>query len=164
MVKDPTCKVIITAVKKNRLYIWRPKNGDGVEQRCTSAESGTLEPALIADAKTDDLAVLLHLRMGHLNFQDMQRLRTRSMNFNLQAGSVLPFCEPCVLAKSTNKPYHQDSKNLEYVMQRITVDILGPDPTSPAGKRYALDIGNAKSGRMWTYPLAFKSDADGLRM
>ena len=68
--------------------------------------SQILQPEEIALASTTvqaQSADLWHLRLGHLNFQDMQKLKQEATGISFPGD--LSFCEDCATIKCTNKPF-----------------------------------------------------------
>ena len=54
----------------------------------------------------------LHQRMGHVNHEDLRRMVEKRMvtGINLDEMSKAEFCETCVKAKATRKPFPKESK------------------------------------------------------
>ena len=99
---DQSGKLIISARLSEHTYVIEPQ----------STPISYVENAnyAIADATVANTADLWHCRLGHLNFQDMVRLKRISTGFDFQG--QLSFCEDCATIKSTNKPYQNNGEKL----------------------------------------------------
>ena len=86
------------------------------------------EIALASTTVHTQSADLWHLRMGHLNYQDMCRLRTRATG--MQFSGEPCFCQTCVLAKMKRTPFQNRGVMGVKPKQNLCFDVSGPFPTS----------------------------------
>jgi hypothetical protein len=79
-----------------------------------------------------DHRLLWHLRMGHLNYDALDKLRYDHEFYDLASGMTYPkkcpriFCEACVLAKATTSTYltkKDRSENLEEDLEGSPIDV-----------------------------------------
>ena len=77
-------KYLFHATLERNSYVFRPN-----AEHDNSRQLGTQEIALLSKEKFDNSAELWHLRLGHLNFADMCKLRTRATGVTfLKRGSM----------------------------------------------------------------------------
>ena len=126
---DPSGKLIIFARLSEHTYVLEPQ----------STHISYVENAnyAIADATVTSTADLWHCRLGHLNFQDMVRLKRISTGFDFQG--QLSLCEDCATIKSTNKPYQNNGEKPTKPRQVICFDVK-KQKRSHNGFEYSLDI------------------------
>ena len=110
----------------------------------------------LADAPIANTADLWHCRLGHLNYQDMVKLK--AVATGIEFSGELSFCEDCARVKSTNKPYINAGERPTKPRQTICFDVK-KHARSSGGFEYSLDIWDKFSGEEWTFPLRRKSDA-----
>ena len=84
----------------------------------------------------------LHRRMGHVNHEDLRQMVEKGMvtGIDLDVSSKAGFCETCVKAKATRKPFPKETKT-EYKSygDKVVSDVWGPAPVkSLGGKQYYL--------------------------
>ena len=132
-------KYIFHATLERNSYVFRPERLH-TNSRVYSAE----EVVLVAKPVPENSANLWHLRLGHLNFSDMCKLRSRSTGLVFE-GNIC-FCETCVLAKMRATPYqNQGHKQMVAPKQNICYDVSGPfTPTADMSTRLmrsANDLG-----------------------
>ena len=55
----------------------------------------------------------LHWQMGHVNHEDLRRMVEKGIitGINLDMSSKAEFCESCIKAKATHKPFPKESKS-----------------------------------------------------
>ena len=77
--------------------------------------------------------------MGHVNHEDLRRMVEKGMvtGLNLDMSSKSGFCETCVKAKATRKPFPKESKT-EYQNygDKVVADVWGPAPVKSIGGCY----------------------------
>ena len=93
-------------------------------------ESKSVANYAIVDSKPDHDAELWHCRLGHLNFQDMLKLKTVAKG--VQFAGKLQFCEHCAQFKSTVKPFNIHREKATKPRQVICFDVKN-HPRSPEG-------------------------------
>ncbi|WVZ17444.1 hypothetical protein V8G54_010426 [Vigna mungo] len=109
----------------------------------------------------DDETWRWHLRYGHLNFHDLQRLRKKEMVSGLpeivmSEGS----CETCIIAKQTKRPFktHLQIRSKE-LLQVVHSDVCGPMETPTlSGNRYFVTFVDEFSRMTWVFLIKFKSE------
>ena len=106
-------RIVLKANLKHSSYIWEPISlPPNILHKNSAKLLGTKrldqEIALPADERIENYTGEWHCRLGHLNIQDMQRLKSRAINFDFQ--QPLTFCEPCVLGKLKASPYSKQGE------------------------------------------------------
>ena len=103
-----------------------------------------------------------HRRMGHVNHDDLRRMVEKRMviGIDLDLSSKAEFCETCIKAKATRKPFPQESKTeYEAYGDKIVSDVWGPAQTKLlGGKHYYLLFKDKFSHEEWIYFLKHKSE------
>jgi len=102
-------------------------------------------------------AELWHLRMGHLNFQDMVKLESRAFGMRFEGESC--FCQTCVMAKMKSTPFQNQGQKDIALKQNICFDVSGPYQLSPDGFKYSLNAICKATGKRWRQGGRHKSDA-----
>jgi hypothetical protein len=105
----------------------------------------------------------LHRWMGHVNHDDLRRMVEKGMvtGINLDMSSKSDFCQSCIKAKATRKPFPKESKS-EYNAygDKVVTDVWGPAPVkSLGGKSYYLLFVDLSSHEERVYFLKHKSEA-----
>ena len=106
---------------------------------------------------------LWHLRLGHLNVQDVKRLSTEKMVEGLtveNSRAPVANCEGCCLGKQSRLPFpRKPSEKKENVLDLVHSDVCGPlNVTSVGGSRYFTTLIDDHSNFVWVYMLKQKSD------
>ena len=116
------------------------------------------EAARVATPVSRESADLWHLRLGHLNYNDMCKLRTRATGMSF-AGKIC-FCETCVLSKMRALPFQNmgDKSNIK-PKQNICYDVSGPFPPTPEGYVFSFNAICKQTGKRWRGAGRFKSDS-----
>ena len=159
-------RIVLKANLKHSSYIWEPISlPPNVLQKNSAKLLGTRRPnqeiALLADVKIaihENYTDAWHCRLGHLNIQDMQRLKSRAINFDFQ--QPLTFCEPCVLGKLKASPYSNQGEKADRPRQILCLDVSGPYPKTHKGFQYAINLMCKFSGKNWVYFGKLKSDTE----
>ena len=100
--------------------------------------------------------------MGHVNHDDLRRMVEKGMvtGIDLDLSSEPGFCEICIKAKATRKPFPKDS-NTEYKTygDKVVADVWGPAPLKSIGrKEYYLLFKDLFSREERIYFLKHKSE------
>jgi hypothetical protein len=95
----------------------------------------------VASAAIKQISVSeLHRRMGHVNHDDLRHMVEKGMvtGVNLDMSSKPEFCEACIKAKATRKPFPKESKTEHKSYgDKVVSDVWGPASVqSIGGKRY----------------------------
>ncbi|WVZ01111.1 hypothetical protein V8G54_027180 [Vigna mungo] len=138
--------VLQTNICKNRTF---QITLDMVEMQCMKAV-------------TEDENWRWHLRYGHLNFYDVQRLSKKSMVSGL-LDIVVPdkSCEVCIIAKQTRRPFktHLVMRSKER-LEVVHSDVCGPMETPTlSGNRYFVTFVDEFSRMTWVFLIKLKSEA-----
>lgn len=87
---------------------------------------------------TQETINLWHRRLGHLNEQYMQQLKTMSDNLKISKADNFQ-CETCIMAKHEKKPFKGHITRATKPLQIIHTDVCGPiTPKTWDNKRYIL--------------------------
>lgn len=105
-----------------------------------------------------------HVRLGHLGEIRLRAVCSAADIDTSDWPAQLPTCTACDEAKSTKAPVrhhvtHDETDRQLRPGERLDVDLVGPMPTSPSGKRFALEIVDRHTRMRWVVPLNRKSDA-----
>lgn len=107
-----------------------------------------------------------HKRFGHLNMQDLKKLiRNKTLSgLNVQTTSQTDDnmfnCNACLSGKGSRFPFPSTGRNrANVILGRIHSDLLTMSENSLSGKKYAITFVDDFSRKLWTQPLAFKSEA-----
>lgn len=114
--------------------------------------------ACISDVIEQD-TYLWHQRMGHLNFQSLNKLteNTADLKLGLQASKVK--CITCQEGKQTRLPFKSQGSQTKDLLELIHSDICGPMETQSLGKaRYFVTFLDDYSKKIFVYVLHNKSE------
>ena len=145
-------KYLFHATMEHNSYVYRPKLLP-TSSRILLKEEMVLATKCVSDTSAD----LWHLRLGHLNFGDMCKLRTRATGVNFTGEPC--FCQTCVMAKMRRTPFQNRGEITVNPKQNICFDVSGPYPASPDGHVYSLNAICKATGKRWRSGGRFKSDA-----
>ena len=146
-------KYLFHATLERNSYVFRPQQL-GTNSRLYSME----EVALVAKPVPVDSAELWHLRLGHLNYSDMCKLKGRSTG--LAFHGEICFCETCVVSKMRAKPFqNQGDKSNIQPKQNICYDVSGPFPPTVEGFIYSFNAICKKTGKRWRGAGRHKSES-----
>jgi hypothetical protein len=103
--------------------------------------------------------------MGHVNHEDLQRMVENGMvtGINLDMSLKPEFCEACIKAKATRKPFPKESKT-EYISygDKVVSDVWGPASVeSIGGNRYYNLYQDQRSHEEVIYFMQNKSETFG---
>lgn len=119
-----------------------------------------LSTANIASTTTNT-TVLWHRRLGHLHSQGVSQLINRGLaiGVNEKVTDNLPFCDHCILGKSTRLPFSSHRHPTRRPLERIHTDVAGPMPVeSLEGHRYYVTFIDDYTHLTVTYLLKKKSE------
>lgn len=112
-------------------------------------------------SRQNECAFIWHRRLGHLNYQTMQKMRDHAVdgiNFADDEQSVRN-CEICAKAKQSRLPFSQSKSQASKILEIIHSDLMGPMETQSLGKaRYILTFVDDLSKKVFTYFLGSKSE------
>jgi len=107
------------ATLEHNSYIFRP-NLLPTSSRVLQSEEVALAVSVVPNTSAD----LWQLRLGHLNYGDMCKLRGRSTGMAF-VGEMC-FCQTCVLAKMRRLPYQNKRQINVLPKQNVCFDVSGP--------------------------------------
>ena len=87
------------------------------------------------------------LKDGHLNYQDMCKLKAKATGIDFVGTPC--FCQTCVMAKMKRTPFQNQGEKSVAPKQNICFDVSGPYPQSPEGKSYSLNAICKATGKRW---------------
>ena len=157
---DRNDKAIFQAVLRNNSYIWEPP----VVNTNTPVLQQENEHVLLSDCVDSNKTDVWHLRLGHLNVQAMNQLKSRALNVNFYSSRQrLFFCELCVYHKMKATPYENKGEQALRPRQVICCDVPGPYPWSLHGFQYSVNLICKKTRKGWQESACFKkSDAEAI--
>lgn len=146
-VKDLQGKGVLTGQRsKDNCYCIYANNPESM--KCNSA--------------TDDVLVLWHRRLGHINFRDLLKVSKNEAVRGLPklSGVVEGVCEGCQLGKQTKSPHKPKlSISTSQSFELLHMDLVGPVQTeSIGGKKYFLVVVDDFSRFTWVAFLHDKSE------
>ena len=121
------------------------------------------QPPHFANAAVRQISINeLHRRMGHVNHEDLRRMIEKGMvtGIDLDLSSTPDFCDVCIKAKATRKPFPKESQT-EYKAygDKVVADVWGPAPVkSIGGKEYYVLFKDLFSHEERIYFLKQKSE------
>lgn len=105
-------------------------------------------------SKTEESSWLRHLRLGHVNFQEMGLMSRKGMVHGLpDITCPKETCNGCLLSKQARCPFPAKTEfSATRCLEMIHGDICGPiSPKTPAGNRYFLLLVDDYSRAMWVF-------------
>lgn len=145
VIRRPDGSIALRAKQENGLYIIKETT------RQTTALLNEHEGTLVK----------WHQRLGHLNFNDVRKLKDHSMvnGINDRLNTVNPTCEICEKSKIHQKPYKTSEKKENEILGLVHSDISGPMRVSLlAGAKYFATFIDDKSRYIEIKPLKKKSE------
>ena len=146
-------KVIIEATYEQGLFIWRPP--------VTFLTTDPLYPVCLLAAAVGHQSEqhLWHLRLGHLNYADMDKLKGMSVGMDYSKQKDHGLCVACCKGKLSGRPFRGHNEKAERPYQVIYADLWGPVCNSLQGHQYAMLLVDEATSYTWAYFLAHKSQA-----
>ena len=109
---------------------------------------------------------LWHLRLGHLNNQDVKKLSNENMVKGLKVNSkdAPADCEGCLLGKQTRLPFPKKSSGKKaQILDLVHSDVCGPmSVPSVGGSLYFVTLIDDHSNFTWVFMLKQKSAVSGV--
>lgn len=135
-------KLILTALHCNNMYI---------------LNNVSEAPALLSTTDERDIN-LWHLRMGHLNFSDLQKITDSVEGVELsKKGNQV--CTTCLEGKMSRQPFKNTGTRASELLQLIHSDLCGPMETSSiGGARYYVTFIDDYSRKVSVYFIKSKSE------
>jgi hypothetical protein len=151
---------VCTVTASNRKFTFGHKVGKLYRLSSSSPEEYSCNGAS-ATGNPNSLS-LWHLRLGHLNTQDVKKLASENMveGIAINPKDVAVNCEGCSLGKQSRVPFPKNSsKKKDDVLQLVHSDVCGPlSVTSVGGSVYFVTYTDDFSNYLWVYMLKQKSD------
>jgi hypothetical protein len=145
--------VIIDAKFEGGLSIWRPpvafKTSDPSYPVCLLATAG--------DKITEKQ--LWHLRLGHLNYGDMDKLQYMANGVRFSSVAQNSMCVSCCKGKMSARPFAGHNVKAKKPFGVVYADLWGPVTCSMQGNKYALLLVDEASTYTWVYFMHNKSQA-----
>lgn len=116
------------------------------------------EHAYISDVEEND-AYLWHQRMGHLNFNDLNKMMENTEGMKILKKKDNLTCITCLEAKQTRLPFKNKGIGATKLLQLVHSDVCGPMETeSLGGAKYFLTFTDDYSKKVFVYFLQKKSE------
>lgn len=146
-VKDDDGKTVLTANKKNGLYLTQFQSLQTNEQANNVSENDLMK---------------WHKKLAHLNEKDIKMLSSNNLvsGLDLNKNDVLDNCESCIQGKMSRLPFpkHEGIKSKQ-LLEIIHTDLCGPMPQPTiGGSRYILTFIDDFSRYCYVYFLQKKSE------
>ena len=127
---------------------------------CTNSQVYTSEEvALLATTASVGDTNLWHLRLGHLNYGDMCKLKKRATGSLLKEKCVFAKYI-CVLSKMRATPFQNKGHQHSLLpKQNICYDVSGPYPPTAEGYICSFNAICKKTGKRWRGAGKFKSES-----
>ena len=124
--------------------------------------TGSISSCNFTSASTKSLSSLnlWHLRLGHLNNQDVKKLSSMVKGLVVNKKDVPTDCEGCFLGKQSRLPFPKKSSGKkERILDLVHSDVCGPmNIPSIGGSNYFTTFIDDHSNYTWVYFLKRKSD------
>lgn len=103
-----------------------------------------------------------HRRLGHLNYDDMRRMRDGAVDgvmFDENGADAVKNCTTCMLGKHTRSSFKKSLSQAAAPLDLIHSDLCGPmEEVSLGGARYFLTLIDDHTRKVFVYFLAQKSE------
>lgn len=111
--------IALTATKRNRLYVIDEKE----------------EYAAMTNQKSDKDLQMWHQRYGHLNFNDLKKMKNKAMVSGMDLASTTSEldCEICAKCEIHVQPFKQSNNRAKEILGLVHSDICGPIKTESLG-------------------------------
>ena len=126
------------------------------------------EDFALGAAGSMETAELWHRRFGHLGYDNLYKLQSKSMVTGISVAATKfkdkqkKVCEPCIRAKQHRPPFPASDTASTKPMQLIHMDVCGPlEETSRGGARYLATFLDDFSKLSMVEPVAQKSEVAG---
>ncbi|GJZ98137.1 zinc finger, CCHC-type containing protein [Tanacetum coccineum] len=121
-----------------------------------------IEAPICLLANVDNQAWLWHARLGHLNFDDINKMTRKGLVIGIprinHAGQI---CDACLLGKHSRTPFPTQSKfRSKNPLDLVYGDLYGPiSPATHSGKKFTFLLVDDYTRFMWAYFLTSKDQA-----
>ncbi|GJY82336.1 zinc finger, CCHC-type containing protein [Tanacetum coccineum] len=113
-------------------------------------------------ANVDNQAWLWHARLGHLNFDDINKMTRKGLVEGIpRINHVGQICDACLLGKHSRTPFPNQAKfRSKNPLDLVYGDLCGPiSPTTHSGKKLIFLLVDDCTRFMWAYFLTSKDQA-----
>ncbi|GJV97076.1 zinc finger, CCHC-type containing protein [Tanacetum coccineum] len=121
-----------------------------------------IEAPICLLANVDNQTWLWHARLGHLNFDDINKMTKKGLVIGIprinHAGQI---CDACLLGKHSRTPFPTQSKfRSKNPLDLVYGDLYGPiSPATHSGKKFTFLLVDDYTRFMWAYFLTSKDQA-----
>ena len=116
-------------IKMDGHIILEAKDGPNGITYVKSSTTAALKNKSYSFPTTAKIPELWHTRLGHLGYNNVQRLLSGDMvkgpKFSFDLESIAP-CEPCLIGKATRRPFNPSETVYTELNQLISMDLSGP--------------------------------------
>ena len=151
----------VTMSNHGRKFVFGGKFGKLFELNCDFVPSA----CNFSSTSGDTSLSTWHLRLGHLNVQDVQKLSSKNMvagmSINSSKSAPVSDCEGCALGKQSRLPFPKSSSSkTSDVLELVHSDVCGPmSVPSVGGSLYFITFIDDFSKYVWVHVIKKKSDA-----
>ena len=150
----------VTLLTNGRKFVFGGRFGKLFELTCEFVRSSCNFSATSGDTSL----TTWHLRLGHLNLQDVKKLASKNMVEGMSVNSSnsvsVTDCEGCALGKQTRLPFPSSSSKTANVLDLVHSDVCGPmSVASVGGSSYFITFIDDFSRYVWVHIIKRKSDA-----
>ncbi|KAG7300019.1 hypothetical protein JYU34_017061 [Plutella xylostella] len=119
-----------------------------------------LHQALSSVTSKGDCNFLWHQRMGHINYNDLDKLQICAEGMKLSTQKEDAACTSCLEGKQTRQPFNHGGSRASELLELVHSDVCGPmENKSIGGSRYFLTFIDDYSRKVYVYMLTHKSEA-----
>lgn len=119
-----------------------------------------LHQALSSVTSKGDSNFLWHQRMGHINYNDLDKLQICAEGMKLSTQKEDAACTSCLEGKQTRQPFNHGGSRASELLELVHSDVCGPmENKSIGGSRYFLTFIDDYSRKVYVYMLTHKSEA-----
>lgn len=106
----------------------------------------------------DQQSLLWHRRLGHLNLQDLCKLKSVVNGIDFKAPRIVEPCVECLKGKQSRFPFPKSSNRATSLLELIHSDLCGPMEQPSIGRaRYFITFTDDFSRKIFVYFLANKT-------
>lgn len=141
-----------TGRRENKLFVLNTKTSFGLKANASSVNASR------TNAVTID-STLWHRRMGHLNHQDLAKLKNVTSGINFMPSKDNNPCVNCLKGKQSRFPFPKHGSRASKVLELIHSDLCGPmEQDSMGGARYFITFTDDYTRKVFVYFLDSKTN------
>ncbi|GJX59588.1 zinc finger, CCHC-type containing protein [Tanacetum coccineum] len=121
-----------------------------------------IEAPICLLANVDNQAWLWHARLGHLNFDDINKMTRKGLVEGIpRINHARQICNACLLGKQSRTPFPNQAKfRSKNPLDLVYGDLCGPiSPATHSGKKFIFLLVDDRTRFMWAYFLTSKDQA-----